>query len=234
MKTCPLLSSLVCALALFTAACGDDTRADESVEHTAQENARSETMLAQETDTPNEKLFIAIANNDTNALLTAISNGADVNATNNADMIGAQRSPLDEAAFLGHSNAAHMLLQQGADISNAIHIAAKRGHSGLLSLFIEHGATVNSRDANDETPLYHALAEGHNDSVRFLLDAGATVPDRYLLVAIGPGRAETAAILLEHGADINVRDAYGRTAFEIARSEGLDEVLAVLEEYAND
>jgi ankyrin repeat protein len=85
------------------------------------------------------------------------------------------------------------------------------------------GANVNARDNRGRTPLMHGAA--HLESTRLLLKHGAEVnavaddKDTALLAAaqtqVFPGPGENAGVvklLLENGADLNARNAYGRTA----------------------
>lgn len=55
-----------------------------------------------------------------------------------------------------------------------------------------------------------------------------------LIAATAAGHAETVRLLLEHGADVGVRDGEGRTAADIAREEGLVDVLAELAKVRHD
>ncbi len=59
----------------------------------------------------------------------------------------------------------------------------------MVSLLLERGAAVNARDQFADTPLIAACAKGS---------------------------AESAALLLAHGADAGLRDQEGRTARERA------------------
>lgn len=66
------------------------------------------------------------------------------------------------------------------------------------------------------TSLYFAVTNGNLDAVRMLLAQGAatdldTLPP--LMIAARQGAVETAALLLEHGADVNVSVAMLSTTF---------------------
>uniref|UniRef100_K3WQF8 Uncharacterized protein n=1 Tax=Globisporangium ultimum (strain ATCC 200006 / CBS 805.95 / DAOM BR144) TaxID=431595 RepID=K3WQF8_GLOUD len=45
----------------------------------------------------------------------------------------------------------------------------------IIALFLDHGARLTTRDIGGNTPLHIALAEGHEDIARFLIEAGANV-----------------------------------------------------------
>jgi ankyrin repeat protein len=51
----------------------------------------------------------------------------------------------------------------------------KRGIEHTLTLVLEHGANVDARDNDGDTPLIWASTEGHVGLVTMLLDAGAHV-----------------------------------------------------------
>jgi ankyrin repeat protein len=67
------------------------------------------------------------------------------------------------------------------------------------------------------TPLMYASREGHIETARLLLDAGATVNEvdkndiTPLFMAISNNHVEMARFLIERGANIHAKDWYGRT-----------------------
>eukprot|EP01113_Clastostelium_recurvatum_P044892 TRINITY_DN762_c0_g1_i2.p1 TRINITY_DN762_c0_g1~~TRINITY_DN762_c0_g1_i2.p1 ORF type:complete len:721 (-),score=163.60 TRINITY_DN762_c0_g1_i2:114-2276(-) len=54
-----------------------------------------------------------------------------------------------------------------------LHIAAKAGQDGVLTLLLESGEDVNAVDSNYNTPLHLAVSAGHEKMVAKLLAAGA-------------------------------------------------------------
>ena len=55
----------------------------------------------------------------------------------------------------------------------ALHVAAEFGHLAATRLLLEHGMSVEARDACGETALHLAARHGHVDVARLLLAAGA-------------------------------------------------------------
>ena len=86
--------------------------------------------------------------------------------------------------------------------SELLHLASARGFVTLTASLIERGVDVNGFDRGGLTPLMQAAFNG---------------------------RLETARLLLEHGAEVNVRDHLsGRTALIMAVSSGNPELVELL------
>jgi len=82
----------------------------------------------------------------------------------------------------GETNRVQQLLVQGEDPDcvdglgfTALHGAAKKGHVRIISLLLEHRASVNACAFGwcGETPLHYACKYGHTDVVQQLLEHGA-------------------------------------------------------------
>jgi uncharacterized protein len=113
--------------------------------------------------------------------------------------------PLGLASFFGHEHAVQVLLEHGARVdtasSNGMHVmllhSAAAAHSvPIARLLLEHGAPVNARQGGSDfgfTPLMEAAYNGQVDMVE---------------------------MLLQHGADLRLRDEEGRTAADHARAQG--------------
>ena len=108
----------------------------------------------------------------------------------------------------------------------------------IVDRLLAAGIDVNARYANDLTVLM--WASGHADDasdadgvalVRDLLDRGARVDDAddrgrtALMIAAERGHAEVAKLLLAHGADPARREQQGKTAADLAASDGVRSVL---------
>jgi ankyrin repeat protein len=120
-------------------------------------------------------------------------------------------TPLHYAAFFGHTDAARLLLERGADLE----VPAR-----------------NEQFALEARPLHSALAGSQKEVALVLLDAGAEVNAREhqgttpLHEAAQHGDAELVRLLLERGADPSARLDDGRTAADLAAGD--PETLALL------
>jgi ankyrin repeat protein len=136
-------------------------------------------------------------------------------------------TPLMLAAWSGSEKSVDHLLRAGADVKAQTRLgpmpkfvepgAGRASHGdGILRGGVPERGSRPAR-AGLMTALHYAAREGHTSVVALLLGNGARIDDpeangvRPLLLAIMNDHAETARYLIEHGADVNADDWYGRT-----------------------
>lgn len=115
--------------------------------------------------------------------------------------------------------------QRDAAIFAAIHYEEP---NEFLQLLVKHGANVNVFSDGDGTPLTATLANGHYESAKLVLNAGADVnakgeDDRLpLLIAVDDEHSnlDMVEMILEKGAKVGVTDEDGRTPLAIAVENG--------------
>jgi uncharacterized protein len=163
----------------------------------------------------------------------------------------AERPTLDifEAAAVGDAARVRELLDRDPALASAyapdgfhpLGLAAFFRHRDVLRLLIERGADVAAPARNPlaVTALHSAVATDVADvdlgMVEALLAAGAPVNAPHqgggtpLHTVAFTGNAEVARMLLERGADPLVRTDDGKTAIDIARERGHEDVVRLLE-----
>ncbi|KAG5358652.1 Ankyrin repeat protein [Yarrowia sp. B02] len=120
-------------------------------------------------------LLYSVINQYSDCVRDLISMGASVDAVSDNGYI-----PLNLACQYGVYDASEIILQNkprhepDAEGLFALHIAARAGHSSLVSLLLKYDADVNELDKlNRWTALFHSANEGHEHVLETLLSAGA-------------------------------------------------------------
>ncbi|KAI0289211.1 hypothetical protein BC826DRAFT_1187953 [Russula brevipes] len=122
----------------------------------------------------------------------------------------------------------------------ALHAASYMGHLDAARVLLHHGAHVNMKNENGRTPLWVAYNGGHLEVMRLLLGHGANgdvIHDsfgRLLHDASHKGQAEATQLLLQHDADVDARGYEDRTPLHWASTSGHAKVAQLLLEYGAD
>ena len=102
-------------------------------------------------------------------------------------------SPLMLAALKGHLALVKKLVERDADVNKtgwtALHYAASGGHLQVIDFLLENSAYIDAESPNGTTPLMMAAMYGSPESVKLLIQAGA---------------------------DLNVKNMVGMTALDFA------------------
>ena len=209
----PTMANRVGATPLLLAALnGSADMIELLLEHGANANAR----LTQTGDTV---LMLAARTGLPPAVKVLLDHGAQVNALEN----WGQATALMWAVAEGHSEVVSMLINAGADINARTAFMPRntgRGlqFEGLPPEIRPAQEMIPAMHASGElTPLLFAAREGHIESARLLLDAGADINARSadgkdgLALAIYNGNFAFASYLIDRGANVNQPDARGFT-----------------------
>jgi ankyrin repeat protein len=166
-------------------------------------------------------LYAAAANPDPAIAVKLLAAGADPNAH-----LLSGETPLMEAARQGNLATVQALLAAGADPKvqeanggqNAVMWAVSQHHADVVDELVKHGADVNAHSKTGFSALMFAAQQGDVDSARILLAAKANPNDVMpksgatpLIIASAISQPEVATLLLDNGADPNVKDANGFT-----------------------
>lgn len=89
----------------------------------------------------------------------------------------AKETALMMAALKGHTGWCRRLIEHGAKVNregwSPLHYAATGPQSATVALLLDHGAAIDARAPNGNTPLMMATMFGSEDSVKLLLARGA-------------------------------------------------------------
>ena len=149
------------------------------------------------------------------------------------------KTALSFACERQHWHIAHTLLQRGADPNKhdgddvPLIDASTYGADDIVRELISHGADVNveCEPTLENTPLTGAIIADHQNIVGLLLINGADPNSVYpspILVAAEYGKHECMALLLEHGASLEVEDIYSASPLELAAASGSVETVKLL------
>lgn len=149
-----------------------------------------------------------------------------------------------EAAATGQTERLRTLIEQDPALVNSyspdgfapLSLAVFFGHAETVDVLLAAGAEVSapSRETMKLTPLASALAAGHNQIARTLIEHGAHVNAKGdndvtpLHTAAARGNIEAATLLLDHGADINATTKDGKKPVSYAEERNHPEMVDFL------
>ena len=133
----------------------------------------------------------------------------------------------------GHADVARLLIEEGADVGQAMNdgatpllMACLNGHDDVARLLIEKDADVGQAKNDGASPLLIAGQNGHLDVARLLLENGAEVGQAKndgvspLFIASLNGHLDVARLLLHEGADVGQAVNDGASPLIIASHNG--------------
>jgi ankyrin repeat protein len=256
-----VLSSVAVAVLVTSAVfAAGDTRLVAAAK--AGDSATAIALLAKKAD-PNaaepdgtSPLHWAIRNDDAALAERLLRAGANGKAANRYGV-----TPIALACESGNAAIVERLLKAGVSANTtgplgetALHTCARAGKTAAAKVLIAHGATIDVVESwRGQTPLMWAAAEGHPDTMRMLIEAGADVHARSaiqnwerqrtleprdkwlppggftpLLFAAREGCVECVTVLVSAKADINTVDAESQTGLVLALINGHVDVAAAL------
>jgi uncharacterized protein len=190
---------------------------------------------------PDAELLDAVREGDTARVAELLQGGADPDAAS-VRTPHAGKTALMWAAEQQDPALVDLLLRYGADASasnpnggSALMYAAVQGNYAVVERLLAHGADVNGTARNGWSALMLAGAKSHLDVVRLLIGHGADVDatDVHgwtpLMRAVEAEDEGLVALLLRKGADAGVRAPAGIDAGDVARKNGSERILRLLE-----
>ena len=151
---------------------------------------------------------------------------------------------LDAAIRSGDLAVATDLVRAGADVNAAtpegltpLMIASGLGRSLMVALLLTAGAQVLALEPRaGSTALHKAALSGNPDVVALLLDHGAFIDQQTpilghtaLMDAVVYKHDEAVRLLLHRGARTSIRNHWNETALDIARRDGLNAIVSLIE-----
>ena len=128
---------------------------------------------------------------------------------------------------------------------NVLHAAASGGNEDIILFLLGKGLLINSRTPEGWTPLYVAARDGQAEAAKLLIFKGARLNAQsnlgataLMMAVTQPFETEKARLnlleyMLRRGADVNLTDKYGHTALYYAQQQGNENVVKLLEPYAD-
>ena len=182
----------------------------------------------------NKRLLDAAKSGDEDGVNAALGDGADVDVVDEEG-----RASLHCAVFRGDVKVVKLLLNKNANanaVSNdgyvPLSVAVTCSNYKMAQLLLEHDLDVNVRDGEGYTPLVWAAFKGYIALVDMFLKRGADVNvagndgNSALHFAVIRNHKEIVEMLIAAGADFKFFNNQEVTAFDIAKSEEMVQVMA--------
>ncbi|KAJ6568602.1 ankyrin repeat-containing domain protein [Mycena capillaripes] len=172
-----------------------------------------------------------------NIVVLLLEQGADINARG-----GPYDFALHTALAKKHGRIARLLIENGADVNlegehgAALSTASWYGMEDMVILLLDRGVNVNARSRAYDFALHTALASGHGEIARLLIENGADVN----LQGVYGGALATASrygvenivfMLLQQGADVNAPAGRYSSALHAAIASRREKVVQMLIEH---
>ncbi|WP_353238741.1 ankyrin repeat domain-containing protein [Limnohabitans sp.] len=169
-----------------------------------------------------EEFFKAVQFDNVRTVQTLLQRGFDPNTVNPEGvpaLMLAVREPSLKVAELLASWPQTRTEVRNANDESPLMLAALRGYLPLVKKLVANDADVNKPGW---TPLHYAATGGHVAIIEFLLDESAYIDAESpngttpLMMAAMYGSPEAVKVLIQAGADLNLKNQLGMTALDFA------------------
>ncbi|KAL7888091.1 hypothetical protein AOLI_G00030650 [Acnodon oligacanthus] len=162
----------------------------------------------------------------TAAAVTLVRAGADIHAKDKAS-----KNAQHLAAQNGHEDTVRALVEEEArsfkNQTTFLHMAAVEDDSELAGILLRNGASVDVQDSQRKTPLFHAISRGNENTAAVLLQAGAQVNSGIMEAAFDLNRKSVLSLLLKNIKNTMSQNEIKSVLFK-AIKRNLDGVVAAL------
>jgi ankyrin repeat protein len=189
-----------------------------------------------------DRYFAAAEHGDISTIERCLADGVDIDVTNRR-----RRTAILVAAINRHYDVVEKLISAGADIDkqdetnfNPFTFGCVQNDVELVRMMIRAGTDVDRLTRFGGVGLHPAAEKGYVELVRELLETtdinvnltnwvGWTpLLEAVILNDGGPRQQEIVKLLLDHGANPQMTDKYGRTPRELAEELGYTEIAELL------
>ncbi|KAG3117546.1 hypothetical protein PI125_g3661 [Phytophthora idaei] len=200
-------------------------------------------LVAADPDQAVHRLMLAINMDKRDEVVLLVKAGVSLDITRMTG--GEERNPLREA--ISHPLILRELLRFGAPVNaknkagaTALTFAAAAGHLKACEILLDNGASLNSKDNEGRTPMYHACCHERESTIaHFVQQLGVSVDTMNnkgrtsLFYHAERGNVLGCELLLRYHANANHKDMSAWTALHLAASYGHKEVCRLLLGYVN-
>ncbi|XP_029474614.1 ankyrin-3-like [Rhinatrema bivittatum] len=141
-------------------------------------------------------------------------------------------APLHLAAQNKHFDIVKMMLQDETrnyrNRHNFLHMAALKDDSQLTQLLLKNGAAVDAKDDQKNTALHYAVSHGFVNTVRVLLEAGASIDSSIIDTAFNSNNQSIFRLLLQHSKGLS-SDTLVSALFKAVRENLHSIILALID-----
>jgi len=169
-----------------------------------------------------EDFFKAVQFDDVKTVQALLQRGFDPNTVNPAGipalMLAVREPSLKVAQLLASWPKVKTEVRNDKDES-VLMLSALKGYLSLVKQLVENDADVNK---TGWTPLHYAASGGHVSVIEFLLENSAYIDAESpngstpLMMAAMYGSPESVKVLIQAGADLNIKNQLGLTALDFA------------------
>ena len=175
---------------------------------------------------PSEKMLQAVTQNDPDALVAALDEGADINFRRT------KNTPIMLAIANGNKECAQILLDRGADVNIdnghgwlPIHEICRIGWEDWAEKIVSNPMNMTDRrDRNESTPLLVAVENGHERIAMLLIEQDCNVNAQNaqgvspLMLAIERQSETLVREMMDRRGDPSLKDGSGRSGLDRAEN----------------